>query len=837
MQKKKVLIITFGLLVLILGLLVFLPKLKVEGTLFINEVMSSNGDIIQDEDGDFSDWIEIYYTGEKRINLHGYYLSDNPDNLTKWRFPKVVLEPGEFLLVWLSGKDKIGVSGELHTDFSISSAGEPIFLTAPNGGTNIDTVDSVAIPRDRSYGRTVDGGEEWQFFDRPTPGTSNAGTEGYTAVLQPPVFSKAGGFYKDKFTLELTTSEDAIIYYTLDGSEPTEDSLVYDGFIEVEEQIISSNNSAQIITEGTIPEIPISFIQTASDELYEEWGYKRYRWYPPAGDFKRAVVVRAKAFKEGTLPSQIATQTYFIDDNIDQRFDLPVISITTNKENLFDYEKGIYTLGEAFDNWRAKNPDEKVLGNVPANYNQEGVEWEKPVHIEFYEADGTLGFSQEAGLRIHGGFTRAWAQKTLRLYAKRTYDQESYFNYEVFPGLKKSSNNGTLQQFKRLILRNSGNDWTYTLFRDGLIHELVKDFQIDTQAYRPAVVYINGEYWGIHNIRERYDSYYFETNYDIDANDLAMIDIRELKKLEKEQNEDVEHYLHMLNFIEEQDISLEENYEYVKALMDIENFIDYQIAGIYVANTDWLQNNLQFWRVKTDAYEPDAPYGQDGRWRWMLFDADYGFDLENQGMYTHNTLDWATTDKGSDRNAPEYTFLLRSLLENEEFRNQFINRFADVMNTNFSSENVNTKINEMQSALENEMQYNIQRWVNFDSINKWHDNIQIMRNFAEKRPGHMKQQIMEHFGIAKTVTFNIELANMEEGTVKINTITIDKNTPGLERDNHWKGSYFTGIPIEVTALPKEGYRFAGWEGREDETPTLYIIPWEDFLLKPIFEKM
>lgn len=837
MQKKKALSIIFGLIVLILGLLFFLPNLKVEGTLFINEIMTSNGDIIQDEDGDYNDWIEIYYTGEKRINLQGYYLSDNPNNLTKWRLPKVILEPGDFLLIWASGKDKIGANGELHTNFSINSGGEPIYLTTSNGRTIIDTIEAVAIPRNRSYGRETDGAGIWRFYDVPTPGTSNNAVEGYGEALEAPTFSQVGGFYKEDFTLELSGRDDAVIYYTLDGSEPTEESQVYNGSIEISKETVVSNTPPQTITDGISPQTPISFIQTASEELYEAWGYKRYSWFPPTGDFMKATVVRAKAFKEGALSSGVATHTYFIDDNIGKRFDLPVISISTDKENLFDYEKGIYIPGKTFDEWRAKKPNEKVLGNTPANYNQTGAEWEKPIHVEFYEADGRLGFSQEAGLRIHGGFTRAWAQKTLRIYAKRDYARESYFNYEVFPGLKKSGNNETLQQFKRLILRNSGNDWTYTLFRDGLIHELVKNFNIDTQAYRPTVVYINGEYWGIHNIRERYDQYYLETNYDLDSNDVAMIDIRELKDLEKEGSEDAEHYFHMLNFIREQDITEQENYEYVKTLMDIENFIDYQIAGIYIANTDWLQNNLQFWRLKTDGYNPDAPYGHDGRWRWMLFDTDYGFDLDNKGMYTHNTLDWATTDKGRDRNAPQYTFLLRSLLENEEFRNQFINRFADVMNTTFRSENVHGKIDEMQAALEQEMQYNIQRWVNFNSIKEWHDSVNVMRNFGKERPRYMKQQIMEQFGIMKTVSFTVNLENIQEGTVQINTVNIDSVTPGLINNSRWQGSYFTGIPIEVTALPKTGYRFVGWEGREDETETLYIVPWEDFEFIPIFEKL
>ncbi|SET22098.1 Lamin Tail Domain [Natronincola peptidivorans] len=835
MEKKKAYIIVGILIVAISLTLVLLPTTNPQDVLYINEIMSSNGEAIADTDGDFSDWIELYNMGDKRINLNGYYLSDDPNNLTKWSFPRVFIEPGEHFLIWASGKDKAGKNGDIHTNFSISSGGEPIVLTASNGRTVIDSVEAVLIPRNMSYGRAADGGGAWSFFDMPTPGTSNNAVEGYQSVLKPPTFSEIGGFYQENIKLNLTSEEGAIIYYTLDGSEPTFDSNRYEGPIEIQKDMVVANQPIQTIAADTGPQYPISFIQTASDELYEGWGYQRYKWYPPTGDFIKATVVRAKAFKDGSVASPIATHTYFIDEAIHHRFDLPVISITTDINNLFDYEEGIYILGQTFDQWRSQNPEARVLGNAPANYQLRGIEWEKPIHIEFYEADGTLGFSQPAGLRIHGGFTRAWAQKTLRIYARNEYDTEGTFTHEIFPGLQKAGEDGTLQQFKRLILRNSGNDWSYTMFRDALIQELVKDFRIDTQAYRPAVVYINGEYWGIHNIRERFDNHYLETNYNLDGNEVAIIDIEELESEEKAL--DAEHYIDILNFIKEEDITLERNYNHVKTLIDIESFIDYQITGIYIANTDWLGNNVQFWRLKTEGYQPDAPYGHDGRWRWMLFDTDYGFDFQKQGMHTHNTLEWATTDKGSDRNAPEYTFLLRSLLENEEFQHQFINRFADTMNTNFRPENVIHQIGSMQNDLQQEMQYNIKRWENFGSLQEWQGNIDVMRSFAEKRPRFMRQYIMEQFGIMKTVNFTIGIEDMNEGTVRINTITIDEETQGLENNNHWQGEYFTGIPIEVKAIPKEGYVFAGWEGRVDQTQTLYIIPWEDFILRPIFERM
>ena len=829
MKNRRIYIMTTIVILFFLGLYFILPKGDVTNDLFINEIMSSNGTSIVDEDGDSSDWIEIYNAGESKINLHGFLLSDNPQRLDKWRFPQVEIEPGDYLIIWASGKDKVGSNGEIHTNFSISSSGEPIILTMPDTTTIVDMVDAVTIPRNRSYGRKQDGGQEWSFFNNPTPGYSNEGESGFTGTLQPPTFSKVGGFYDEAFTLELYSEDNADIYFTLDGSEPTENSIPYDGPIEIKPEILTSDHPIQRITADNPPQSPISFIETASPDLYEGWGYDRYKWHPPTGNSLKGTVVRAIAIKEGSLPSEIATNTYFVDEDIQNRFNMPVISISTDMKNLFDYDEGIYILGRRYDNWRRKNPDENVLGNAPANYNREGSETEKAINIEFYEVDGSLAFSQSAGLRTHGGFTRGWAQKALRIYARRIYDEDSYFHHEIFPGLKEPESNETLQQFKRLILRASGNDWSYTLFRDGLIQSLVKDFKMDTQAYRPAVVYINGEYWGIHNIRERLDKDYLATHYNLDRDNVSIIEIREL---DKAPLEDSLHYINMINYIKENDITQKEHYEYIKTQMDIENFIDYHITGIYIANTDWLENNVQFWRLKTDEYKPNSPYGHDGRWRWALYDTDMAFDFDNTGMYRHNTLEWATTHEGEGRNAPEYTFLLRSLLTNEEFRNQFINRFADHMNTAFRTENVLKKIDEIQSHLRHEMQYNIQRWPNFGSMEEWHENIEVLRRFAKERPEYMKQYIVEHFDLDGMANVIIELPNPEVGKIQINTTVIDiANAEG----NRWQGVYYQGVPIQITAIPQEGHKFLGWEGSEVKDNTLNIELTQDIVLKPIFK--
>lgn len=190
----------------------------------INELLASNGNIIADEDGEFGDWIELFNRGSTPIELNGIGLSDNPQQPFRWVLPDLTLEPGEFLLVWATGKDRNDPNGPLHTNFSISSQGETLLLTHPVDGL-LDEIETGQGVRDISLGRKPDGGYEWFLFDQPTPGGPNI-HPGYLEILAPPLFSHIGGFYTEAFELDISSDDaDVTIYFTLDGSEPHPDNL------------------------------------------------------------------------------------------------------------------------------------------------------------------------------------------------------------------------------------------------------------------------------------------------------------------------------------------------------------------------------------------------------------------------------------------------------------------------------------------------------------------------------------------------------------------------------------------------------------------------------------
>lgn len=507
-----------------------------------------------------------------------------------------------------------------------------------------------------------------------------------------------------------------------------------------------------------------------------------------------ARLVRARACKAGYIPSPTVTQTYFVDPGIASRYTIPVVSLAAEEPDFFGYEQGIYVAG--------KNRDDS---GVP-NYILQGNAWERPLNITLFEPDGTVGFSQDAGVRTHGGWTRNMAQKALRFYARGGYG-ESYFTYPVFPGKP-------VAQFKRLLLRNSGNDWGVTMFRDAMMQRLVEHLPLDTQAYRPAVMYLNGEYWGINNLRERFDKYYLEQKYGVDP---EAVDILEYLPNAQHQVKEgsASHFDETLSYIQTHGLAAPADYAYIQTRVDTDNFILYNVSQIYFNNTDWPGNNNDWWRKQTDAYEPSAPYGHDGRWRWMLYDTDFGFGLS--GGYDSNTLAFATDGNTNNTAWPNphwTTFLLRKLLENESFRTDFINHYADLLNTAFLPARVVGVIDQMQADIATEMAAHIQRWGRPGSIGDWQNQVNGMRNFANERPAYARSHLRSQFSLGVDRQLTLNVSGPEQGYIRVNSTDITAATPGVNAaaPYPWSGVYFDSVPMTVTAVPRPGYLFSHWDG-------------------------
>lgn len=758
------------------------------------------------------EWSKYSQQQSALITLQGgqyYYIKalmkehDGGDNLAVgWQIPGGALERP------ISGQYLFRSQAELHTNFNISQGGEEIILTNPSG-QRISELQPIAIPTDISYGRAPDGTGDWFFFDEPTPGSDNT-TEAYSEVLAPPSFSVQGGFYSDDFSLTITHPDNGVqIVYTVDGSVPSLNNL--EGITYLYKNQYPQNSGdpyGDFLTnsfQSSIYNDPI-FIYNRSAEpdkltqISSTWDFNPT--YFPSSPVKKGMVVKAKAFKPGAISSKTVTNSYFVNNQDTNPYTLPIISLSLQEDAFFGYDNGIYVAGKIFDDWRATNSGSNADGGTPANYWLRGDFTECAAHFEFFEKNSSsASVSQEIGVRLHGGWSRAHPLKSLRLYARARYG-ESYFNYPFF-------SDNQLNSFRRLILRNSGNDYWNTHFRDAAIQRIVSHLNFDTQSYQPAVVFLNGEYWGIHNIRERFDKYYLEGTYGVDPENIDL-----LENNANADEGDANHYNSMISFIQSNPLSTIANYEYIKTQMDVTSFIDYQIANIFSANTDWPGNNIKYWRLRTNQYSPNAPQGHDGRWRWMMYDTDFGFALYSS--VNHNTLQFATDPNGPSWPNPSWsTFLLRRLLENESFRYAFINRFADLLNTTFLPGRMVGIISEMKQVLDPEMPEHIHRWKSpgWGSISNWNSQVNVMTSFANQRPAIQRTHIRSYFSIPNNITVTVNVNNPQAGYIRVNTIDIIPETPGVAQNPYpWNGVYFRSIPIQIEAKAKKGYAFSHWEG-------------------------
>ena len=502
--------------------------------------------------------------------------------------------------------------------------------------------------------------------------------------------------------------------------------------------------------------------------------------------------VRAIGYARGGAPSEVVTHTYFIDEPIH----LPVVSIVTDPANFFSDERGIYVTGT--------NGTGGYCDNAIRNLKQD---WERPVNVELYETDGTLGFNQRAGVKIFGGCSRTrFPQKSLALYARQAYGKGS-FAYRLFP-------DKNIDHFESFALRSSADDQVSTMFRDALSQTvLVEYMDVDVQAYRPAVLFLNGQYWGIHNLREKISENYVAENFGIDAEEVNLLEGSGSVLAGTEGG-----YAAMVNYANSHNMADPAQYAVVAAQIDINEYIDYQIGHIYLAERDWPGNNIKFWRANS---------GPLARWRWINYDMDQCF---TPGWVNEDMIAKTTTTTGPSWPNPEWsTRLFRNLLKNEGFRNEFIQRYAYHMNTTFRPDRLLGFIDRFQERLAPEIPRHITKWggrkdpdaletwmrPTFNSVAQWQQNIDELRLFSVLRPAPATRHVLDHFGLSGTSQISLALHVPDSAGLQIN---------GKALPDGFQGTYFNDIPLVVRATPRPGYTFSHWEIPSMVAPSESIVP-------------
>ena len=672
----------------------------------------------------FSDYI---LDGENVLAIQGHNVSASSSDFT--------MIP--FLSAKFNVSSDIGITpptfldledSDFHTNFKISSKGETIYLF--ENGNLKDSLSTGKVPHDYSMGRSAQSNDP-VIFANATPGAVND-TATFKGVVDKLIdFSVEGGSITPS-TLKLSgVPAPYEIKYTIGASEPT----------------ISSN--------------------TFTDDIA----------------ITRSMVVRARIFLDGYLPSPIQTQVY----RINATHELPVVDLVTDNDNLYDIHTGIYASGLNA---------EQNFPHFGANFWED---WEKPVYFSFDNGDQRI--SLNAGLKIFGGWSRGFAQKSLSIFARERYGTGEF----KFPFFKSRG----YSEFQALVLRNSGNDWNRTMFRDGMVTSLMEGSGLDLQAYQPTVVYINGSYWGIQNLREKINEHFVASKHNVDASDVDLLELDGQVIFGSNAS-----YLELIDFVSQQNMASDDNYARVADQVDIDNMIVYQIAQIYFNNTDWPGNNIKYFKHT------------GGKWRWVLFDTDFGLNIWNNNAVKNNTLAFALNPNGPEwPNPPWSTLLFRKLIQNQTYRHRFVNRFADEMNSRFLGNNVNRHIDEVASGIRSEIGAHFARWGGNQGA--WSTNINRMKSFATQRPSIMKEYIKSQFGLPNHHTITINNRNVDQGYVRLNSLTIDEQL--------WQGDYFETVPIQLIAIPRDGYSFSHWEGASTSTEQAISLDLTDpASITPIF---
>lgn len=593
-------------------------------------------------------------------------------------------------------------------------------------------------------------------------------------------FSQTTGFYADPFTLEMTCSDpEAVIHYTLDGTLPDENSPVYaDG-------------------------LSLSFSNEREDTLMKITGITAGEEFVPTDDFPTGHVVRAIAIG-AEESSEVVSATYFVGYDRQETYgSIAIVCLVTDPANLFDYDTGIYVTGRVYDEWLAEQTKAVESWQVTANFTQRGKDWERPVSVTFLPAEGNdgEGFTQEMGVRIKGGASRGGNQKSLRLIAKKDYGKKSV-KYALYPDNLREADGEVVTQYKSFTLRNGGNDADFAKIRDPYIANLATGLRIQTAQNMPCIAFINGEYWGLYTLNEEYSDSFFQYHYDIDKDNVVVVKCSEL---DEGKDEDFALYEEMFTTIAACNMADPEQYARACELLDMGSFADYCAVQLYIYNQDGLfqNNNWQMWRVRESS--TDSPYA-DGKWRMMLYDTDYSSGIYDSGenAKTDNVISALTAAYGEGH--PGLLFI--SLIQNEDFQQQFITACCDVRNLYFAKNRTASVLKTMTAEYLPYRADSLRRfgplWTLWDPDGHAKTNMQNLGKFFETRYGSFLGMVKGAFELGNSYTITFKISDPEKGAIYLNDrdIAVTNNT---------RCQYFAEYPLSICAVPVEGATFVGWE--------------------------
>lgn len=603
---------------------------------YINEVCAVSSDQIRtlpDED-----WIELYNNTPNDLNLAGWSFSKDVSDLQEYVFPAVTI-PAYGYLVISAGDTVSHEQGKLNTGFKIGFTGDTLYLTNSEG-TITDSFSTGYQRQTVTAGRVAKPDSlERAFFSVPTKGKENDLTSAAPAYALPVSIQAQTDTLTDtshRVVLE-TRQKNGVIHYTLDGTEPTEESPLY--------------------TE------PLVLEQSAS--------------------------LRAVVYAEGLLPSDVVTRTFLVEDP----HTLGVVCLTCDPDDLFGYSRGIWANGPG---WTSAFP------HVGANYWKD---WEREVYFEYYEPGGALGVAFSAGIKNHGQYSRAEAQKSVSVNLKEEYGSHQV-HYPFF------GENG-LKEFENLLLRTGGQDWKYTNLVDAYCARVIEgQMDLDHMDEVPVAMYVNGAYWGMYYIREKINESYIYQHSGIPADDLDAIKGNNIV-----ETGSYDGHKALLQYIRTHNLAVQENFDYIAAQMDVAEWTNYWITETFFGNTD--TGNIRFYNSRSG----------NGKWRWILFDMDWAL---YPTTYQTNSIYQFIDPKGHGVGDSFSTTIAVNLMKNTDYKKYFVKTYAEYLHTVFETERMLGILDEMIAQVDGEMQRHCARWKNL-SYNNWKKNTEQLRRIVDAR--------------------------------------------------------------------------------------------------------
>lgn len=842
----------------------------------INEVCYGNT-TVDDGTGNFEcDWVELYNTGPESVQLSGMKLGKK-STLEKcedavFTFPEYELSSNEFLVVFfdknlapattvmtrkVNGVDKSvkvfrSNAFSLGTDTSDEVPGyegryvlvqDSVRLFAADGTRlsnykgediaeavgvkTVGTMLSAVLEEGQTFGYLWDGnrlpsGEAPPDAEKGRVVLSHEtswGPNGAGYVFAAPsVSGSVPGRYADAQDIAFASETAQTVRYTTDGSDPrvspTAITCAVGETVTIGAAAPSTATSGGSLTNAWIRTSPV---ELAANEPNAAWS-------APIGSVGRASAVRAVAVKGPAYSAEWRGTWYVGPDFAAQT--LPLVSVIADEADVFSDEKGIYVPGSIYKT-NAVGYGSNKWGKPYANYYGDG---EVPAHVELVECGaGAEALALDAGLAINGGGTRSLPQKALYVKMKTAYGDRS-FTYDLIPAVGERT-------YRRFLLRPDGNDWygpytagVSTMMKDAVFHRIVSGLDMYTMAYRPAVVYLNGSYWGIHNVRESVDKQAFATRYGLNEDLIDVLTHEDagssgitISLIDGSENA-VSEYRSWLQSVRDNDITSATRYrQYVTDKMDVTNFIDYICTECFYANTDWPNNNCDFWRSRAGQASSAGKYG-DGRWRWALYDLDLaGLVVDGVGGVNRNMLTYLSGSNMSGFNRPG--FLINRLWLNAAFKDEFIRRYTELLNTTFRPERIESVVTAAANEIEGEIETHYRRWGREFSTADWRSAVtSALVDYTAQRWTNCFTHASAKFelgGVGELRVMNSDPSGVG-GHFVVDGTVIDAGTDGVTDRADWTGRYYPSRPVTIVAVPDAGYAFDGWVGSTETSASRQV---------------